>query len=148
MSDRMEIFDRIHSIKMTIIGLESKYGEDSIQDNQIFAEVQLYKEELAYLKNQLKVLDLPEGNSASEVPPIVWLATARDFASMIIEMWEKEYIKAESKTDALKIASLHFEGVSHDPHSLYQSYKAQMDDGKGGKFADLPPATPQKTTKG
>lgn len=141
----MVLFDRIHTIRMTIWGMENKYGADEVHDTELFDQVRIYKEELAYLEKQLHVLDLSQTNLDSNVPPIVWLATDRDFSALIIEMWEKGYIKAESKTDALKTACLHFEGVSHDARSLCQNYKAQMDDGKGDKFKDLPKATPKKT---
>jgi hypothetical protein len=76
------------------------------------------------------------------VTPIQWIANNVDFAELVTALLKKGYIKADSPTEALRIAAAHFSGVGQNAKSLLQGISNRM--GKAGKFDNLPePAKPK-----
>jgi hypothetical protein len=100
---------------MIILGLENKYGNDEIQGTQIFAEVQLYKEQLAYLENQLTAL-VPEEEAVPEFNPIQWLGSDTDLVDLFLTLKNKHFIKAASKYEIFKQLVRHF--INKDGNNL------------------------------
>ncbi len=78
-----------------------------------------------------------------ETPRIFWKATDADFADLIIELWNKGYIRATSVTDALECAIPHFENINPDVRTLRQGSKNReyFGSSRRGAFSNIPEAS-------
>jgi hypothetical protein len=98
-------------------------------------------------KNQKTAVAEPElfnNGSNNHYSPIRWIAPDNAFADLIVELVEKGYIAAATKTEALNIAAPHFTDVNRDGDILLQGLnnKAYLGTGRGkASFSGIPAAS-------
>lgn len=149
MSDRMELTKLIIAIQRKIDAENLKISlgiasEDSAEQAQAEEKKRQYEVELAYLKKEREALDLPQKNQDPKIQLIPWQATDRNFTHLIIELFDKGYLKVDSISAALAIAAKYFEGVNQDPQVLLTSVSVKSKkEGKDNPIS-LPAATPRK----
>jgi hypothetical protein len=100
------------------------------------SSIDLTREDIARKETEMKTIDArlaqlerategdTEGEPAANAMTISWSGTKLEFAQMILDAYEKGFIRATGPIDALRQAALHFvdrDGKAFKPRSLYQS---------------------------
>jgi hypothetical protein len=115
-------------------------GFDPEMDSErIEKEIQIRRQAKELIAKRRAELEEPATSQAvNAAKPIVWLGTGVELARLIMSLFEKGNIQAETKTDALRQAALHFvgkDGKAFKERVLMESERAKraFEEGKRPK---------------
>jgi hypothetical protein len=109
---------------------------NSVFANDPRAAIAAKQEQIKSIDEELARLapgETVESKAVPQIVPIVWQGHKVEFASAIVDLFEKDHIRANSPTDALNQAAPHFvgkDGKAFKPKSLWQNLKNKQDSRK------------------
>ena len=112
LEEEKDRFEREHSV----------FGSDPRLD------IALKEKQIKYIEGQIDSLpaseEVAEDKTVGIMKPIFWQGSKMEFAELVLDLFDRGQIKADSRTDALRQMSCHFvhkDGESFSPKSLLQS---------------------------
>jgi hypothetical protein len=134
-----------------IIDLDNENWDEHTSLEKLPLDAQLGLERANYLLRWVQTYGSPKDEAGDLAPRqldnsglIRWIAPDNAFADLIVELVEKGYIAAATKTEALNIAAPHFTDVNRDGDILLQGLnnKAYLGTGRGkASFSGIPAAS-------